>query len=211
MFGPAAGRGTAGYQRTVGAYRRSVPGGAELKYKDTTSLFTTDASTGQIAGTLNGIAQGTTDVTRIGNKITVTSIHLRLLVAVDDWLGAYFNGVNCRIIVYVDRQCNGLAAAVTDILKTASILSWRNLDQADRFQILKDKIYTGTPGASNDAHSGACAKIYKWNKLIRVPIHFSGTTGATTEIRSNNIGILCISDTAAANCTIFSRIRYLDA
>ena len=44
-----------------------------------------------------------------------------------------------RIIVYLDRQCNGAAAGVTDLLESASYLSFRNLANQSRFKFLYDK------------------------------------------------------------------------
>jgi len=201
-----------GYTRTVGAYKRSIPGNIEKKFFDTACSDTSDMSGGAIvAASLNLIPQGTTDQTRVGNKITIRNVNVRFAISADDQTTGAFAAGAIRIIIYVDKQTNGATAAFTDILKGGQVTSFRNMDQVDRFIILKDKIYAPPVMAANALHTSTSARYYSISKKVNLPVHFSSTTGAITELRSNNIGFLAISDTASAN--IFNgvaRVKFTD-
>lgn len=216
-----------GYTRTVGRYKRSLPGSMEKKYKDTNVEELGDLTNGEITGSLNIIPQGTTDITRIGNKITVTNINVRFGVGQDDMAAnpssLLLQAGNLRVIMYLDKQANGAYAEPTDILTISggagvtTINRFRNMDQVDRFVILKDKIYkapinTGFINGSTSAATNTGVNWYNINKTCSIPIHFSSTTGAITEMKSNNIGLLVISDNAYTNFRgAWARVKYIDA
>lgn len=196
-----------GYTRTVGSYGRSLPLSFEKKYFDTTVIDTSDATSGVIINSLNLVPQGTTDQTRVGNKITIRNINIHAYSNNDDQTTLAFAGSNIRVIVYLDKQANGAAAAVTDILNTAAITSFRNMDQVDRFVILVDKVVFNPVECANALHTSNQRHYWSVNKKCNIPVHFSSTTGAITEVRSNNIGILYISDFASGNSAANGRAR----
>lgn len=201
-----------GYTRTVGAYGRSLPLSFEKKYFDTSVISTGDATAGVIIPSLNLIAQGTTDQSRVGNKITIRNINIHAYCNNDDQLTAAYAGSNVRVIVYLDKQTNGAAAGVTDLLKTAAITSFRNMDQVDRFVILVDKIVFNPVESANAAHTSNQRHYWSVNKKCNIPVHFSSTTGGITEVRSNNIGILYVTDEANANSAAngIARVKFTD-
>lgn len=141
--------------------------------------------------------------------------------AVSDKGGAAFAYI--RLIAYIDKQTNGNAAQIRDLLDTHIIDGdttvdpvvppvpecplvhcWRNLDNVDRYIILKDKRWVAR---MNDAVSGDYLNqpsggtsaispkyrvsdpiIIKTNlKLKNLPIEYSGTTGSVSEIRANSV------------------------
>lgn len=209
---------TPGYTRTVGRYRRSLPNSLEKKYFDVFANNTAISTTGFILDSLNKVPQGTTDVTRIGNKINITNINFRIAFSLDDaGTGTLVNG-HCRTIIYIDKQANGAAAAADDILITTgtpgqtALWKYRNMDQTDRFVILKDKIYSCDVISANVLHTAqGSSRWFKFSKKCDIPIHFSSTTGAITEIRSNNIGMLFVSDISTMNYTLQTRVKFIDA
>jgi len=130
----------------------------------------------------------------------------------DDLAGAVYSGGNVRVIVFVDKQANGATAAVLNLLETANIQSFRNMDEVDRFTILHDQIHESVVVTTNALHTSGQIKWYSINKKLNLPIHFSAAAGAITELRSNNIGILYISDEAAANVNLANvRVKFTDA
>lgn len=201
-----------GYTRTVGAYGRSMPMSFEKKYFDTSVISVADATAGIIIPSLNLVPQGTTDQTRIGNKITIRNINIHGYCNNDDQTTVAFAGSNIRVIVYLDKQANGAAAAVTDIVKTAALSSFRNMDQVDRFVILVDKVIFNPVECTNALHTTNQRHYWSVNKKCMIPIHFSSTTGAIAEVRSNNIGILYLSDTVDANPAAngIARVKFTD-
>lgn len=117
------------------------------------------------------------------------------------------------MIVYLDKQANGAAAVVTDVLETASIDSFRNLANSGRFQVLKDRVVTLNATGGNFGSGGYGSFLYgqsiKWNKgKMNVPLEFSSTVGTLTELRSNNLGIMFISENGLIQISYTSRLRF---
>lgn len=186
---------------------------AEKKFLDTAIASTSISNTGIVFNSVNLIPQGTTDVTRIGNKVNVTNFNMHLTLQLPNQAIATPFSEKVRMIAFVDKQANGAAAVVTDILETANIHSFRNLDNTDRFQILKDEIthldiQAVNPTVPSNAINQETVGI---NKKMNLPLHFSGTTGAITELRSNNIGFLFISLTGTiATVEGTARVKFVD-
>ncbi len=204
-----------GYYRKVGFYgkfnRKQSTVFQEWKFFDTESAASVQpATTGTITNlSLNLIPQGTSESERIGRKCTIRSIEIVGDTGLNPTTNLSQVGDFNRIIVYIDKQCNGASAAVLDILRAADHLSFRNLAEIKRFRILWDKTHThnataaGGNGTAND--SAHHVKRWHYKKMLNLPIEFDDTTGAITEIRSNNIGILMI--TASARVTLHYNVR----
>lgn len=200
--------------RVSGNYGRYSPMGTELKFLDTSFNQTTVAATGNIVLTsVNLVPQGVTESTRIGRKCTLRAISFRYVVQLKPTTNTNNTDDGLRVIVYWDKQCNGTAAAVTDILRTADYLSYNNLANKERFRILKDQFVDlhSTAGGGSTASFGEIGFTKQMHLKCNIPIEFSGVTGAITEIRSNNIGVLLISDSADVSCEGLVRIRYSDS
>lgn len=208
-----------GRDRVGGFYGRYAGRDAELKFFDLDIDKDPTLSAGFIlnAGSVNNIASGTQENQRIGRKCTIRSIHLRylLLLPEQDAVATPAIGDSLRIIVYQDKQANGAAAAILDILETANIHSFRNLANSGRFNVLCDKLhnvnYAGlaSDGAGVVSQAGVSFN-YVWNKKVNIPLEFSSTTGATTEIRSNNLGILLIGNQGVVGYFSQLRLRFSD-
>ena len=56
-----------------------------------------------------------------------------------------------RVILYLDKQTNGAAAGITDILESDDFQSFNNLANKSRFRTLMDRTYDyNTPSAAGD-------------------------------------------------------------
>jgi len=198
------------YSRKTGPYTLSSTS-PEKKWFDTTIVDTTSRIAGVIYN-LNLVPQGTNDQQRIGNKITIRNINIHAYANNDDALLGVPQGGNLRVIVYLDKQCNGATPLITDILKTASIESFRNMDNVDRFVFLKEKYVYVPIMTANAAHTDTTP--HKWTVSVscNIPIHFNSNTGAIAEIRSNNIGLLYITDVVGVNAAAdgVCRVKFLD-
>lgn len=204
-----------GYSRTSGYYGRFAPLGQEQKFLDTSSNTGAVTTTGQILpSSLVTVAAGSGESQRIGRKITVRALHLRFVAGLNSQTTGNNTDDGLRVIVYLDKQCNGATATVTDILETADYLSFNNLANKNRFMVLMDKHVdvSATCGAYNGTTNifGSKAVTKSMHKKLNVPIEFSSTTGGLTEIRSNNLGVLVISDKGNIQYTATARIRYTD-
>lgn len=197
--------------------RRSPRG--ELKFFDNAVTKEPVLVGGDMFATVNGIAQGTGENQRIGRRITIRSVQWRWVVHMDQLIlqNTPNSGDNIRLILFIDKQCNGAGAAVIDILETLSWQSFRNLANSDRFDILMDKQYdmaylTQSQNASDDlfGQSGFSKNRFFDIDNLNIPIEFDGTDGLIGEITSNNISIMVI--TQAGKCNIIStvRVRFTD-
>jgi len=137
------------------------------------------------------IPQGTTKNTRIGNKSRVYALRARLSFKIP---GGDVPDVT-RCILYEDRQCNGTAATVADILEYASYNSFQAMDFVDQITILMDKTFTLNPPTSVVATETSIDyfKHIKFSYKKRHEIHFANTTGALTGVTSTNLNMLLIS------------------
>lgn len=205
-----------GMTRTTMKYVRSTPGSGEVKFNDSAidaQTITTAGLNVSFNGVVDGVSvllipQGTTDNTRIGNKIVLQNIRLRgtLRIPAND-----VSGDRVRMILYRDMQTNGAAAAVTDLLATAAIDSYYNMDNIGRFKIIKDKFIDLNPGSGTDlAGSGNLLylKGFKMNHKAMCHINYSSTTGAITELRTDNYALLVISEIGLATIQGALRVTF---
>ncbi len=203
-----------GYSRTSGFYGRFAKGG-ELKFFDL-DIDVAPAAAGAITDSVNKIAQGTTEVTRIGRKCTIQNINWRFEMVLSAATAKASTSELIRVILYLDKQCNGATAAITDILEAADYQSFNNLANKSRFRTLMDREYTlvtqagGGDGTTEDYGEDLVSDSFY--KKCNLPIEFDSTAGAITEIRSNNIGVLIIAKTGGISA--FSskmRLRFSDS
>lgn len=177
----------------------------------------TFATAGAIHVTMNDIAQGTSEKTRVGRQIFVHSLHIQGRVS----LPAATNVSNAkdlvRIIVYIDHQANGATAAVTDILESAAYKQFRNLANRKRFSVISDQMleFEPAPIAADAASSFQTTPTKKWytlHKYFKKPvcIEYDGVTGDISEIKSNNFGMLLISANGNATHALNARLRFTD-
>lgn len=201
-----------GRHRTGGYNKYAKPNLAltEQKFFDTDLSFNMGTAATE-EPSLNLVPQGVTEKTRIGRKLHISSLFLR---------GRFFNdpvATNvpslCTLVLALDKQCNGAAATWADIYdKTKTSQRVRNLANAERFTIIKtwDCLLPLTAGVDGAYVSTACP--LEWYKKVKIPILFSSTTGAITEICCNNL-VLLAGDSLSVDKATFEgtfRIRYSD-
>ncbi len=201
------------------AARRSYTG-QELKFIDLDHDDTVIATGGTILnGSINLIAQGITESTRIGRKCTIRKIgwHMTWALPAVNATGGAPNADTGRAILYLDKQCNGATANVTDILETADWQSFNNLANKGRFRTLMDRSITLNYAAGSGS-GGAADNDYAQNivheefyKDVNIPIEYNDVNGVLSEIRSNNLGILLISNNGIIGFFSKIRLRFTDS
>lgn len=197
-------------------FKKKGASSAELKFKDTTKAQTALASAGAIFNdTLNGMVEGNTDSTRIGNRITVKSVMLRGTAKMASTAAATDTSQTVRIIVYLDRQANGATAAVGDILASADYRSFNNLDNSDRFRTLAEETLdlhlTGATPSGAAYTYGETSKSFFLKAKLNLDFKYKGNAGTVADLSGNNIGVLVISETdAIGTLGYIARVRYTD-
>ncbi len=196
----------------AGYYGRFRGHRGEEKFFDTANSFTVDLTAEVPAtGQLNLVPQGVTESTRVGRKIWVQSISMRG-VAVYDPAATNNSTTDVVLMVVQDTQCNGAAAAATDVMEGNLATTFGNLANQGRFKILKRFVMNLASGAGVDGAYGTKSRNYEWHKNCNIPIEFDSTTGVLTEVTSNNLFLLASSAVTddLVTFTGTTRIRYTD-
>ena len=113
---------------------------------------------------LNGLVQGTSNTTRIGDSVRFKNISMRVA-----YQGHSTEDIWYRYMIVRDRAPNGSTASVTNVLSSASVQSHRNLDYTKRFTVLSDRVLY-LPAGGNSVDGGFTQlyldleKITKGNK-----------------------------------------------
>jgi len=209
-----------GYTRTVGFYGRYDKGG-ELKFTDENITLNPIPANGTIF--LNGsgeasmlrIAQGTGESQRIGRKVTIKKIQWRFRIELQPQTSSANTICNVRLILYLDKQTNGAAATITDVMQANTVHTFKNLQNSGRFVILMDREYVlkshagGGNGTAEDY--GEDMIIDTFYKDCSIPIEYSSTVGAISELKSGNINLLMFgSPGSITQLAGRMRIRYSD-
>ncbi len=207
----------AGTFRQSGYYGRyNQPGdqGAELKFHDLDINDAVVAQNGTIAeDSCNAIAQGVTEVQRIGRKCIIRSINWRFELSMPGAANIAAGADTVRVILYQDKQANGATATVTGILESDDFQSFNNLANKSRFHTLMDRQYSLQSWGGSNAASEEIGPIQVQDTLFKkcnIPIEFDSTTGAITEVRSNNIGVLLLGRGGVMGFASKMRLRFSD-
>ncbi len=207
--------------RPAGAVRgRKAVMDGELKFHDLDINQSPIAAAGDIAeDSLVTIAQGTDESTRIGRKVVIRSIGARCQLALPEFdaVADPVEGDVVRVILYLDKQCNGAAATVLGILESADYQSFNNLSNKGRFLTLFDKeLPMSYQSLASDGagvvSGGEVVDIFSFHKKCNIPIEYdnSVTTGAIGSVRTNNLGLLTISKTGTIKLFSKWRLRFTD-
>lgn len=197
--------------KSVGDTGRSM--GPEKKVIDTSiSAYGCD-TTGTVT-LLNGVALGTDYTSRIGRKTRNASLYIRGIITPYD---ANSGPTLARIIVVYDKQTDGAAPAVGDILNAVNSLAQLNLDNRDRFVVLVDKIYAvgEVSNVATQTFAGAPTvhpvKIYR---KIGMDTIFKNTGLASADISTGGIYMVTVGSqpsATAALLTCSTRVRFTDS
>ena len=122
--------------------RRQRQARPELKYSD--SNISGAINTTGLVTLLHVPVLGTDFTNRIGRKTLIKSVFLRGLLS-RDLTTASALACQCRMILVLDKQPNGAAPAITDILVAANSYSQLNPNNRDRFRVIRDYVETLQP------------------------------------------------------------------
>lgn len=213
-----------GYNRTGGLYRLGGRAGVEYKFFDAVLPPSVISAGGTIVPSLNLVPQTTEANGRIGRKITVKSVDVTLTF--EGANSSYIDNI-FRVILYLDRQCNGAGASPAEILDTtiAPVLTaYPNLENNQRFVILKDilvvsplrTVASSAPGSGGSTITqtfAAPSTIKRIRKRMNLPMNFADGAVSMASVKSTNLGMLLIAVDGGVDETeigFCSRIRYTD-
>lgn len=165
---------------------------------------------------INLIPQGNGPSTRDGRKCTLLSYFVTCTIAFDINASAGFYA-RLKLWLIQDTQCNGAnlgaSSDVFDISATGNLVH-RNLYNVDRFRILDTCHLLANPMAATGAGGTLNPMTSYWEcqGKLSIPLEFSSSTGAISEIKSNNLFWMCCADGVATNgvttLKLFNRLRF---
>lgn len=177
------------YQKS--SRQRLLENGDEVKNLDTVlsiPMITTGAcSTSAATGNIHIVPTGDTAVTREGRKITITSISVQGNITFTPGGGATAAEM-AYIYLILDRQCNGVNPAITDVFTTNDMeKNQLNLNNSKRFKVMKKWVVRLVPQAGVTGAYNEDIKHIKCFKKVNIPIYYNGDAGTVAQTTQNNI------------------------
>lgn len=202
---------------------RSVTGvRIEKKVIDINSTSYAVENTGTQLQLLNGCVAGSQIFNRIGRKINLKSLQIRGFIFGDASTGV----TRVRMVIVFDKQANGAAPTWANIMQSQNIAGTTasdvnamvNLDNRDRFEIIRDLTYTLGPWSDTATQSYAAGtqivNIDEFMKLgNRETVYNAGTAGTIGDIQSGSLYMFLISNQPAATgaaANLAFRTRFID-
>lgn len=156
---------------------------------------------------LNGSVPGSGVSDRLGRRINMVSLQLRLGFTNEYAAtvgGTTLTGQACdyfRVILVYDKQTNGSTPAVTDVLVSDNVNSLTNLNNRDRFTILMDKLINPSAYADPSPETHGNGYVFssshdgrKWfRKLDLLTQYNAGTAGTAADIATGALWLIKMS------------------
>lgn len=211
-------------KRTLATTSRTIPRSFELKYKDTGLNTYVANTTGQFV-LLNGIGQGTDADDRVGRKLVIKNIQIRAMIRTEgsETMGASSQPASIvQMLLVWDKQPNGAAPLITQLLEHAHPVSPIKMDNRDRFRILARKTWTigayirsntATQSLITTAQNQTHMKCYK--KVNLETIYNSVSAADITTITSGALWMIWLGNQGSSltnpQIPCSARIRYNDS
>ncbi len=178
----------------------------EVKFKDIT-FDNTGIETGGAASNLLLIAQGDGESERNGRKILVTDVHWRWQLSLPDNDPAQLAEDVVRLMLVIDKQCNGAGLSTTALLTEENYQAFTNLHNQDRFDILFDET---VPLKFGNAGTVVTGKLDgEFAETLRLPVLYKASTPAVADQTSINLVALALSQNGVADIASRIRVRFL--
>lgn len=178
----------------------------EVKSLTTAVIDTVPGPAGALALVpVEDILAGSGEDSRTGNIIHISKIVFNYVV---------FDSVPglMRLIWFIDRQANGTTPTLTNVLTSASFVATYNTlnvigHGGHRYLILGDETRTLNPGV---AAAVQCTTLNTKVISKKIPVHYLASTGAATDVATNNVWCFVIANTATATIRHQCQIQFTD-
>ncbi len=187
--------------------------------------WTADGPTADTSSMVD-IVQGVKENQRIGRKCTITNIHARLNFEfltneTASMVNADIAHETIRCMIVWDKQSNGANLGNGDKLLQGNLYnSFRELNNIKKFKVLYDKLVTFNTTAIAAADATTSFIITQVSRLVVrdyqlkvsikcfIPIEYTATLGAITELSTNNIAMIIWSKHGARMKLTSSPVRF---
>ncbi len=168
---------------------------------------------------VSAVAQGDGESNRDGRKMEILSVHIKGLLRLiqQEAVGNPTANAVIRLILVLDKQTNGAQLNAEDVVTvtTVDVNAWRNLQNSQRFRILKDERFNlqtlvMTTFQVNDFSTCQQETPFEFHVVFKKPIvvNHTGTTAVVASIADNSIHLIGVSSNATSQITYVSRVRF---
>lgn len=171
---------------------------------------------------------GTDFTNRIGRKAVAKSLYLRGYIAREAALASPIVGANlpadiARLILFWDLQSNGTNPGITDLLVSNHVASHLNMDNRDRFKVLRDEIFVfdaflySAVATQSYAFSGKnIHEVKHYVKLNQEVIWNQVNGGTVADIQTGTLCMMIMGTQPSGASTdisanLSSRVRFVDS
>jgi len=184
----------------------------ELKVADGTDTYFPTVA-GVFKPSFNLIGQGVGENQRIGNQIVAKRIEIRCKCS-NEAVSLVTAGCVWSVALVLDKQCNGASPSTGDIFEDVASdgpLAYNRIENKDRFVILRRKIFANnTLALPNTTSGGKVYKYFSWSVPLNFKINYGGPTNAITEIKSNNLMLVAMTDNNTGTLIVQQRFKFID-
>lgn len=204
-------------QNSIVHVRGQIKPRRELKFIDTAQTTASLDTTGTVL-LINGISEGDDFTNRNSRSVAIRSVGIRGWAFQQNAGSTQSFAQKGRVMLVWDNAVNGALPALTDILASASSVSFPNVNNEQRFTILWDRSFVVGPwsdvAASSVGYLDQAVVDVEGLVKLDAPVAFIGT-GATIASLQNGglylvtVGSLVAGATTAAT-TLTTRVRFIE-
>lgn len=181
------------------------------------SAATAPMLTWQWKSFLTPIVQGgganTADV-RIGNKIFVKGITIRVVTEAVFPVVSLHDGFVCRCVVYHNKTANQAVPQTLEIFNTDAYSSLRKSSFMPKYKLLRDHFTFTSPAGTNGATIVAYTPdvIHDYYIPVNKIISYVSTVGSAADLLKDDIGFGCASNQPSSACAmkVYYKVSFMD-
>lgn len=193
--------------RSLAAKVNKIISQQEKKYFDSNSTITTVAATASVVA-LGNVTQGDDATSRDGRKISMVSSAIRGHITAS---GGSPNSP-FRVIIFIDKQCNGTLATAGDILQTPTLpTSFLTMETKERFRVIYDNYCSLDKGDYGLLFNNTSQTIVPIRSFVKIPDDLAQVEyGAAATPLTNCLGMLIVS-VSPVSFVYNHRMRFTDS
>lgn len=203
-------------KRIAAVTRRVINSQLEKKFFNKTLYSGIPANTTWLMDSaIAGLQQGTTASTRLGNKVKLVRIEFSIAINPTSNPAMLSSGSKCRVILYHNRQTNGVQTDGATLFDANTILSLRNVPNMPKLSVLKDYVHnmsvlTVNPSTAAPMSSGPPIQ-FKWVIHPKQVISFITNATDITAMLTHDYGIgFCADDAGCCEVSVLTKLVFCD-
>ncbi len=186
----------------------------ELKYVDTALAGAPVLAAGTWINEMTQVAEGLGQNERIGKKIHVKKIMLRVDVHLSATTDSTATSDSIRMLVMLVRSAPGQAVTASSLLSTPSLINdFNNLQNRGAYVTLMDKYISlsAASGGGSTATFGEEATHFEWFKDLNLDIQYDTAAATLSSHSVTSIQMFALTGSGRINLSGICRVRFTDS